>query len=260
MRSGIEILARSGYAARGVVYLIVGFFAVLAAFGRSEVEGTEGALQYLLSQPFGTALVGAVAFGMAAFCVWRLVQAVRDTDDHGSSAKGISVRAALVVGAVSYAALATLAVSMTIGSRKAGGGGDPTSGWLAAIHEIGLGWLLIYGVATLFAIVGLAHVVKAARAGFEKYFRCPADVMRWLKPLARFGLAARGAVFLIIAGLIVSGGLSYNVADHPGLSDALKAIQSYSFGWLILAAIALGLIAFGLYSLAEARYRHVSPD
>ena len=84
--------------------------------------------------------------------------------------------------------------------------------------------------------------------------------MGWLKPLARFGLTARGAVFLIIAALVVSGGLSYDAAERPGLTDALRAVQGYTFGWLILLVIALGLMAFGLYSLAEARYRHVSPD
>jgi hypothetical protein len=82
--------------------------------------------------------------------------------------------------------------------------------------------------------------------------------MRWLKPLSRFGLSARGVVFLIIAALIFSGGLAYEAQDRPGLTDALRAVQGYPFGWLILLVIALGLLAFGLYSLAEARFRHVS--
>jgi hypothetical protein len=84
--------------------------------------------------------------------------------------------------------------------------------------------------------------------------------MSWLRPLSRFGLIARGIVFLVIGGLVVRGGLAYDVAERPGLADALQAVQGQDFGWLILLAIALGLVAFGLYSLAEARYRTVSPD
>ncbi len=260
--SSIEIAARTGYAARGIVYLIIGFLAVLAAFGRSEVEGTEGALQALLSQPFGTVLVGIVALGLAAFCVWRLIQAIRDTDNHGHDAKGLAVRAGLVLGGISYAAIALLAAGMAIGSRMGSGegGGDPTGGWLASAHAAGIGWLLVYGVAAVLFAVGVAHVVKGVRAGFEKHFRCGEDIMHWLRPLSRFGLIARGIVFIIIAGLVVTGGLAYDAAERPGLADALKAVQGYTLGWVLLLAIALGLMAFGAYSLAEARYRHVSPD
>ena len=266
MRGWIKGLARTGYAARGVVYLVIGFYAVLAAFGRSEAKGTAGALDALLRQPFGTILVWLVALGLAAFCIWRLVQAIRDTDDHGSEAKGVAIRAGLALGGLSYAALALLAAAIATGSRSgseeggSGGGGDPTGGWLAAIHEAGVGWLLVYGVAAILFAVGAAHIVKGVRAGFEKYFRCGEDVMSWLRPLSRFGLIARGIVFLVIGGLVVRGGLAYDVEERPGLADALRAVQGQDFGWLILLAIALGLVAFGLYSLAEARYRTVSPD
>ena len=259
MNSGIEILARAGYAARGVVYLIIGFFAVLAALGPSDVRGTEGALAAILSQPFGRVLLWIVGLGLVAFCLWRIVQAVRDTDNHGKTAKGLAIRAGLVGGGLSYAAAALVALGIAQGTGGGASGSDPTGAWIASIHEAGLGWLLVYGVAALFAVVGLAHLVKGIRAGFEKYFRCSNGVMNWLRPLSRFGLIARGVVFLILAGLIVSGGLAYNAEDRPGLADALQAVQGGAFGWIILLAIALGLMAFGAYSLAEARYRHVSP-
>lgn len=259
MRSGIEMLARAGYAARGFVYIMIGVLAVLAAFGRSEIEGTEGALERLFAQPFGTALVWLMALGLAAFAVWRMVQAVRDTDDHGTDAKGMAVRAGLVGAAVSYAAVALLAIGIATGSRAGeGGGGDPTGGWLAALHDAGLGPVIVYGVAAVLAAVGLAHIIKGVRASFRKYFRCPHEVMRWVTPLSRFGLIARGVVFIIVAGLVVTGGLAYDAAERPGLADALRAVQGFTVGWLILFAIAMGLVAFGLYSLAQARYRHVS--
>lgn len=260
MRSWIEVLARSGYAARGVVYVVIGIFAVLAAFGRSETRDTEGALQAILAQPFGTVLIWLVALGLAAFAIWRVVQAVRDTDNHGDDAKGLAIRAGLLLGGASYAAIAVLAASLVIAIGGGEGGGDPTGDWLAAMNEAGVAWLAVYVVAAILFVVGAAHVVKGWRAGFEKYFRCTADIMRWLRPLSRFGLIARGIVFLILAGLIFRGGLAYDAESRPGLIDALQAVQGYAFGWFLFLAIALGLVAFGLYSLAEARYRHVSPD
>ena len=255
MRSWIEALARGGYAARGVVYVVVGFLAVLAAFGRAETPDTKSALEALLAQPFGTALIWLVAVGLVAFAVWRVVQALRDTDDHGGDAKGLAIRAGLLLSAASYAALAVLAASLV---SAVGGGSDPSASWLGAVHGAGLAWLAVYVIAAVLLLVGAAHVVKGLRAGFEKYFRCAEEVMRWLRPLARFGLIARGVVFLIIAGLIFRGGLAYEAEQQPGLADALRAIQNYAFGWFLFLVIALGLLAFGLYSLAEARYRHIS--
>jgi hypothetical protein len=242
-----------------VVYLIIGVFAVLAALGPSDVRGTEGALAAILSQPFGRVLLWIVGLGLVAFCLWRLVQAIRDTDNHGNAAKGLAIRAGLIGGGLSYAAAALVALGIAQGSGEGSSGGDPTGAWIASIHEAGLGWLLVYGVAALFAAVGVAHVVKGIRAGFEKYFRCTPGLMTWIRPLSRFGLIARGVVFLILAGLIVTGGLAYSAEDRPGLADALQAVQGGAFGWIILLTIALGLMAFGAYSLAEARYRHVSP-
>ncbi len=261
MRSWIEVLARTGYAARGIVYLIVGFFAVIAPFGRSEVKGTEGALQSVLAQPFGTVLVWLIALGLLAHCAWRLVQAVRDPDNHGREAKGLLIRAGLVGGGLGYAALAFLAIGLASGSRsgsEGGGGDDPSGRWLAAIYELGIAWLVVYAIAAIVLAVGVAHIVKGARAGFVKYFRCPPRIMSWLKPLGRAGLIARGIVFLILSGLIVSGSLAYNAEQQPGLVEALRWLQDFSYGWLILLAMGLGLVAFGAYSLAEARYRHVS--
>lgn len=257
--SWIEGLARTGYAARGVVYLVIGYFAVRAALGSAEAKGTEAALVYILAQPLGNVLLWVVAFGMGAFCVWRLVQALRDTDDHGTDAKGLAIRAALVGSGLSYAGVGLLAVAIARGTRS-GSGGDPTGGWLAAIDRAGLAWLLVYGVAAAFLAVGVAHIVKGVRAGFEKYFRCGEDVMKWVRPMSRFGLIARGVVFLIIAVLVVSGGRAYDSAERPGLLEALQSVQGFSFGWIILLLIAFGLLAFGIYSLAEARYRHVSPS
>lgn len=258
MNSWIKPMARAGYAARGVVYLIIGFLAALAAFGNSEAKGSKGALQSLLGQPFGEVLVWLMIAGLIAFSVWRLIQSFADADNHGTDAKGLAVRTALVGSAISHGVLAFVALGLVSAwGADEGGGSDPTASWLATIYEWGLGAVVLYGIVSILVVVAIAHMVKAAKAGFEKYFKCDEDVMRWLRPVSQFGLAARGVVFLIIAGLLFRGGLSYSAENKPGLEEALKAVQGYPFGWVILLIIALGLIAFGIYCLAEARYREV---
>lgn len=258
----IEPLARAGLATRGLVYLIIGGFAVFAAFGSSRAEGTEGAFATILSQPFGQILLGLVAVGLVGFAVWRVVQAYFDTDEHGGGAKGLAIRTGMVGSGLVHVGLALLAAGMVLGwDSDVGGGGDPTGRWIAAIYEAGFGRYLTWGAAAGVALFGAAQIWKGYKASFEEYFRqCPADVMGWVRPLGRAGFMARGVTFLIIASLIFYGGLRYGSIEGgstPGLADALSAVEGYSYGWLVLLAIALGLIAFSLYSLAAARYRHI---
>ena len=260
MKSKIEPLARAGYAARGVVYLIVGLFAVLAALSRQEAQGSEGALQVILRQPFGTILVWLMIFGLVGYAIWRLVQAVNDPDRHGKDAKGLAIRAGLLASGVLHAALAFFALGLVSVWGRSEGGGDPTAGPLAAIFGAEYAWVFVWGLALIVAGVGAAFIWKGATAGFMKYFQCPGQIMRWLKPLSQFGLIARGVVFLIVAFLIVTGGSAYDSESRPGLQEALKAVQGWAFGWIILLVIAVGLLAFGLYSLAEARYRRIKVE
>lgn len=259
----IEPLARAGYATRGIVYLIIGGFAVFAAFGSSDVEGTQGAFATILSQPFGRILLWLVVVGLFGFALWRFIQAYIDTDGHGSDAKGVAVRAGRAGSGLIHIGLALAAAGMVLGWGSGNGGGeDPTGRWISAIYQAGFGQILNWTVTAIVVVVAGAQMWKGYKAGFEPHFnRCPPEVMTWVRPLGRIGLVARGVTFLVIAALIFYGGLRYASIDGgstPGLADALKAVQGFSFGWIILLLIALGLVAFGLYSLAAARYRRMA--
>ncbi|WP_181704359.1 DUF1206 domain-containing protein [Chthonobacter albigriseus] len=252
----MQSLARLGYAARGVVYLIVGWFAVLAAVGSGETKNTDDALLTVLSGPFGRILLGLVALGLACYAAWRLVQAISDPDGHGTSWKGLAIRAALLIAAVTYAGLAVSAASLVMGNGGSEGGGSN------GMVQEAVGFLGSRAVAALLALAFLAaasaHAVKAWKRGYEKYLSCDRETLDRIRPVAQTGLIARGIVFLVFAGLM--GWRAWTAsgsAEPPQLRDALETVRDMPFGWGLLLLIGLGLVAFAAYSGIEALYRRI---
>lgn len=256
-----KALARLGYASRGVVYVIVGALAVLAAWGGGggQTTDTKGALQSLMDEPFGWVLIGVLALGLVAFAVWRAVQAFADADRHGSDGKALVIRGGMAVSAVTHLLLAVFAASLAFGWGSAGGGsGDSgTQSWIAKLMQQPYGvWLVaIVGLSIIGA--GIAQIVKGVKVKFEKRLDADESAISWLRPVCRFGLIARGIVFVIIGGFIGIAAWQSDPQEARGLAGALETLRSQPYGEALLGVVALGLIAFGIYCFVEAIYRRI---
>jgi hypothetical protein len=258
----LVILARGGYAARGVLYLIIGIFALLAAQDSTKPKDSHKSLEALLSQPFGYVLVGLVVAGLLAFAGWRILQAIRDVDHHGTNLKGWVIRAGLLAGGLINGALAFFALGLLISGVRSSGNstGGETRDLLANLLSWDHSNLLVYLLALIPLGVGIAHIIKGWKVSFEKYFEADEDVMRYIRPVSRFGLIARGVVFIEIAVLLAISGSRYQATDPPGMKEALDALQNLPAGALILMVMALGLLAFSAYSFSEAAWRKINMD
>ena len=256
--AAIEWVARLGYAARGVVYLIVGGLALLAALGyRGKAVGTRGALQELLLQPFGRGLLWAVAAGLLCFACWRAMQAAFDADRHGSKMPGLLRRAGFAGGALVHLGLAALAVSIIFQSRQIADDDQVARDWTAWLlgKPFGAGLVFLAGVG--FAVVGIAFAVKAMRAEFRARLAVGTDSRGFIVALGCFGFAARGAVFVLIGAFLGVAALHFNSGEAAGLAGALRALQQQPYGWILLGVTALGLLAFGAFEVMQAFVRQV---
>jgi hypothetical protein len=258
-RPWIARLARFGYAAKGIVYLIIGVLAAMAAFdvgGRT--TDSRGALAEIVRQPYGRLLLGVVAVGLAGYALWRLVQSLKDTEHKGADLKGLAIRFGYACIGFIYIGLAYSAARLILG-HDAGQSSDETSKeWTARLLALPYGQWLV-GAAGL-AFIGFAgyQFYKSFKAKFRKELKkeeMTGGALTLATRSGQVGLTARGVVFAIIGLFLIQSALTARANEARGLSGALSALEQQPYGPWVLGVVALGLVAYGLHMLILAWYR-----
>jgi hypothetical protein len=259
----VTMFARLGYAAKGIVYLIIGALAVELAVGRGGATTDQrGALRTIYEQPFGKFLLGVVAVGLIAFALWSFIQAVFDTEGKGKDAKGILGRIGYAAVGISYGLLAVGAIELVAGTGN--GGQSSTSSaqdWTGKILHYPAGIFLVVLIGLI--VLGLAGYMlyRAYSANFKNKLalqQMGSQVRKWGIYLGRFGYAAMGVVFCIVGLFLIIAAVKHDPNDAKGLDSALQVLLHQPFGPILLALVALGLFAYGVYSFVEARYRRMA--
>jgi uncharacterized membrane protein YidH (DUF202 family) len=243
------MLTRVGFAARGLLYLIIGYLAL--KLGRAEDAG--GALEHV-SREAGGLVLGLLALGFVAYGIWRVADAIFDTQNKGNEAKGIAGRLAGALSGLIHLGLAFTAVKLASGTGSGSDSSNSAESGAATAMGLPGGDLLLYLAAAILAAAGIAQLVIAAKRDFCKHLATEAKTKMWVIAAGVGGHAARGVIFLSAAWLLF-GAARHNEAEEAGaLGDALLNLPG-----ALQAAVAAGLCLFGAYSLIEARYR-IIPD
>ncbi len=259
----VELLARFGYAAKGVVYGVMGILAVLAAVnaGGGNTTDQNGAFQTIEEAPFGQVLLGVVAVGLVGYALWRFMQAVLDPDGEGLKFKEIVKRIGYAGSALLHAFFAFTAANLAAGAG--GDWGSSAEEWTRWFLSLPLGWLLVATTGIGIVGVGLYQIYEAYHSEFKKYLKLGAlddGEHKWIEHGGQFGVAARGVVFVIAGVFLVLAGVRTDEQEVRSLGGALSAIlEQPFFGNLLLGIVAVGLVAYGLLMVAVARYRHIAP-
>ena len=253
----VRLLGRVGLVSYGVVHLLVGYLALRVALGDSGSGSTKtdkgGALGTLASQPGGQALLWVITIGLTALVLWQLAEALWG---HRSGGNRTAARAASVGEAAVFGFLAFSAGKFAAGGGSSGSGQEALT---ARILQLPLGQVLL-------AIVGLAVIVVAGfvvHHGLTKRFLRELDLSRAQSMGARkaavrlgqVGYTALGIVYGTVGILVIVAAMTIDPSKATGLDVALGALAGQPYGQVLLGAVALGLVCFGVYCLFDARYR-----
>ncbi len=249
-------LARAGLAARGVIYILIGWVALLVALGHSSQEADQaGALQLLASKPYGLVSLWLLAIGFAAYALWRLSEAAFGVAGEGN---GAGPRLKSLARAAVYAFFAYLTFKV-ISGRQGSQSRQQQDLTATVMQHAGGRWLV--GIAGLIVVVvGVALLVEGIRRKFMKNLQTSKmspktrRVVRWLGTI---GTAARGVIFALAGVLVIDAAITHDPAKSGGIDKALLTLRNQPLGEVLLAVAAVGLVVFGVYGLCEARWRKV---
>jgi hypothetical protein len=252
----IELLARLGYAAKALLYGTIGLLAAKAAFGpRGKVTDTQGALR-TVEGSFGDAFVILIAIGFFGYGGWRLVEAALDPERRGSDLKALAVRFGLAIRGLVHGALGVTALRLATGHE--GRSANQAKEWTTRGLELPGGEMLVAAAGLAIAGYGLYQLYRAWAAKLGRQLRLgqmSEPLRSWVAGVSRFGIAARGVVFCLIGFFLARSGLKHDPAQAGGLRESLHTLAEV--GRWPFVAVAIGLMAYGVYELLNARYRKI---
>lgn len=246
---------RLGYVAKGMVYVVMGFLATQAAIGMGgQTTDTRGALRTIGGAPFGRIALGIVMIGLIGYAAWRLMSAAMDGERRGDEPTSIALRIGEAVRGLAYGSLGLWTFRYLTANTDTG---NPTRSLTNRVLVMPAGrWIII---AAGLVVIGYAlwQLYKAASGRFLKRLdlsSCADRTKLWVTRLGRFGVAARGIVFGMLGALVTRAGWTFD-SSGVGIDESLDALGAAPLGGIVFGTVAVGLIAFGIFELATARFR-----
>jgi len=258
----VERLARLGYVAKGAVYSLVGLLALTAAVGDGgQLTGSRGVLRAIAGQPGSAWVLGLLALGLAGYGLYRLLEAVLDSDGKARSeggVKGWMYRAGYAASGVIHASLALTAFNLIRGGAAGNEGSQPVTARLLALP---LGQLLVAAVGLFVIAFAVSQFKKGWTNEFQNELRMgemnEAERASALTT-GKVGLISRGVVFSLIGWFFLRAAMTANAGEARGLDAALATIAAQPFGKFLLALVAAGLVAYGAFCFVQARWRRIA--
>lgn len=252
-----ERAARLGYVVRGLLYASMGILAMgVAVAAGGDTRDQAGTIDLVGGNLFGRIVLIGVIVALAAYSLWGFIRAVYDPLGRGDGPTGIAARIGFAWSGLNYGALAVFSMGVLVGTMKPNPS-DSVQKIVAVVLSHPGGGVIIVVAGCIGIIAGLGQFVDAYRAGFRKDLKrttMTAPERAVVDSLGRYGMFARGVIFTLVGFFILEAGLHHDAASAHGFAVAFQAIARAPLGRILLAVVALGFIALGMHSLANARW------
>jgi hypothetical protein len=247
----LTALARLGFAMSGLVHVLIGLLAIGIVTGGGGTADQSGALAQLAEAPGGRVLLWGVVVGLGALGVWLLLGAflfpARDPKK-----KVLHVAKEAGKG-VAYLALAVTASGFALGGSSSSSGS--TGAATASLLQAPAGRVLVGVLGLAVIAIGVYFVVKGVRQRFREDITVPPGrAGDATVAVGVTGYAAKGVVLGVVGILFVVAAVTVDASRATGLDGALTALAGLPFGVVLLWAIGIGLIAYGVYCGVRAAY------
>ncbi|MDQ2795682.1 MAG: DUF1206 domain-containing protein [Actinomycetota bacterium] len=247
-------LARFGLAARGFVYLVIGWLAIQIALGDNTPQANQrGALAEVARNSAGLVLLWVLGAGFAAYALWRLSEAAFGTAVDG---KKTGPRLQSLFRGLAYVFLAVTTFTFIAGTSRRPQAQQQASE-TARLMRHSYGRWLVGLVGLIVVVVGVVMIYQGVRTKFTDELHTQQMRRPWRTIVVRLGMigtVARGLVFALAGVLTVVAAVTFDAAKSTGLDGALRTLARQPLGPWLLGIVGAGLIAFGLYGFAAARY------
>lgn len=248
----LQMLARAGYVFIGLVHILVGAIALQVDRGQGGQADQSGAIGSLASKPGGPVLLWAGFGACAALALWMVGEAVFAARSETESKKKLQKAASAAGKAVVFGVLSfTFAVFAAGGSKSSS---QSASDFTAKLMAAPAGVVLLTALGLAIIGAGVYYAYRGVTRKFMKDLQDPGKARTAVEWIGTVGYAAKGVVLALVGILIIVAAATADPSKSTGLDGGLKTLGSQPYGVFLLAAVAAGLVAYGLYAMARARY------
>ena len=252
-------LAKAGFTARGVMYVLIGIIAIeIAVNGSHQQADRTGAVHLVARTAFGSLILWLLVIGFAGMTLWRLSEAAWGSPE--ADGRKASKRLGNLARAVFYAAVTFGILKYALGVGQPNSSDTQSQDLTAAAMKYQGGQVIVALAGVVVVAAGLYVIYRAYKLKFLKHLRMGSASPRTRKVVTRLGQIggiARGLVFGTIGVFLVIAAKDANPRQAKGIDSALRALAHTPLGPWLLVIVAIGLMMFGAYSWCEARWRAV---
>jgi len=258
-----RVVARIGYVVLGIVHIVIGLIAISVASGGVGEADQGGALEQIQKAPAGVFLLWAIFLGLTALAIWQIAEAFLERNPDTKKKWGYRVK--YVGTAVAYIAIAITSLVYALGGQSDSSESSQT--FSAQLLATPAGVFLLVLVGLIVGAIGIAFIFRGITRAFKKNLILPSGAgetgaEQTAKEGARTGIVTFGVVGYIAKGIAVAvtgvlfvvAAFTHDPATAGGLDAALHALAALPLGPVILWIVGAGLVIYGLFCFARARY------